>query len=400
MKRSKGWAVAAVLAVIVAIGASGVSAYASGVLGGSRALRAQERAAGKVAHMQRWTEPSAADLSARLRTPVQPRATAYPLPALPVTGTLDAGHLSDFYYLYLAAGQSVTLYLEGDPGTDFDLGLLDTDENLVAASIATDYPELILYKVPAGKTGVHFVWVNRYTGDGSYELKYGVDTDSEVPGAILRFPPSTVGGMLDSDTDLFDAHSVYLFAGQTLTAVLDGAGGSDFDLALYPPGTTSQRSTQWVADTFASTDYPDTLTYVAPTTGTYYLVARTWLDTGSGWYRFSWSRAWYTGTFRPTLSVSATRLRRGQRMTYRGAVLPASMSRKRPVTMQVYSGGRWRNAFSLPVDSAGRYAGRAPVVYWGPYTLTIRAYMPAYKDYVRGISYRAGYSAPRTVRWY
>jgi hypothetical protein len=399
MRRSRKWAVAAVIIGIFAMAASGVSAYAAGSPKDAESARTARKVA-EITQVKRAAVSRDAAASTRLRGPVQPRETAYPLPALPVTGTLDISHQSDFYYLDLAAGQCITLYLEGDPGTDFDLGLLDSDTTLVAASVATDYPELIAYKIPTSGAGTHYVWVNWYSGAGEYSLKYGIDNDSQLPGTTLRFPATPVGGMLDSDTDLFDSYSVYLYAGQTFTAVLDGAAGSDFDLELYPPGTTSHLAVWPVADTWASAAYPDTLTYVAPTTGTYYLVARTWLDTGTGWYRFTYSRPIIGGRFTPKLYVNSARLRRGQTLRYWGTVYPTAYSRYRMVQVQKVVAGRWREARWVKLSSAGKFPAPIAATYSYATRQTMRLYMPAYVDSVRGISYSAGYSAPRTINWY
>jgi len=316
------------------------------------------------------------------------------LPAMPVTGALDAGHPDDYYSWKLAAGQTAYVSVTGDEGTDFDLGLYGPpDESLLGSSIATTYPDGLAINVGSGGAGTYYIRVNRYSGDGEYSLIYGVDTDSRLPGTRLTLPGSPVYSMLDGRTDWFDCFNVYAFAGQTLTCTLDYPPGTDFDLVLL------NGSGSIVADTFSQGGYTNILSYRAPTSGTYYPVAWAGLGTGSGWYNLSYSRALKTGTFRPVLYVSTTRLRAGSTLRYWGTVYPNTFARNRMVCVQKRKDGRWVQSRWIKLDSNGRFP-KMSASYTRPTTQTIRLYMPAYVDTVRGVNYKAGYSTARTVRWY
>ncbi len=317
-----------------------------------------------------------------------------PLPAMPVTGTLDTVNPDNYFSWYLPARQTAYFYLTGDDGTDFDLYLYGpSGGSPLASSTSTSYPEVIAYTVPSNSAGTYSIRVNRYSGDGTYALSYGADTDSNVPGTRLLLPAPPVYGMLDAQTDFFDCFNVYAFAGQTLSTTLNSAPGTDFDLELFDSGL------HLLANTYAQTGTTNHLSYTAPTTGTYYLRVRTWLEaTDSGWYELSYSRALMKGTFDPVLHVSSSTLGLGKTVYYWGTVYPTTFSRNQMVAVQRRVGTSWVTTRWIKLNSAGAFP-KVSASYTKPSSQTIRLYMPAYVDTVRGVNYRAGYSTWHTVRW-
>lgn len=107
--------------------------------------------------------------------------------------------------------------------------------------------------------------------------------DDDFPGVPIMASP--IVGTLDEDTDFDDVFSVYLNAGQSITAALKGPGDADFDLYLYPPG-----STDIVADPIEDSSYwrgsVELLNYTAETSGVYYLDV--YAFSGSGSYTLAW----------------------------------------------------------------------------------------------------------------
>jgi hypothetical protein len=73
-----------------------------------------------------------------------------------------------------------------------------------------------------------------------------------------------------------------------LSLSLTGAAGSDFDLYLYGPDATSIDEDDYVA--YAETEeYPETLQYLAPSSGYYYVAATAYM--GSGAYTLTYNIA-------------------------------------------------------------------------------------------------------------
>ena len=109
-------------------------------------------------------------------------------------------------------------------------------------------------------------------------------------------PPSsstTFGETLDSGGDRNDIFSVYATAGQRIKVGMTAPNGTDFDLYLYPPGTTDAAlspggSGSAVASSTGGT-YPESFTYMpaAGEGGTYYL--RVNAKSGRGSYVITYS---------------------------------------------------------------------------------------------------------------
>ena len=109
----------------------------------------------------------------------------------------------------------------------------------------------------------------------------GGDTTAEA--FVSALPLSATGSLDTSTTDVRDFYAITLAKGQTLDASMTGDPGTDFDLFLYPPGTTTVSEGSTLRATWstgpASVEH---FTFMAAEAGTYYIDVRAW--TGQGAY--------------------------------------------------------------------------------------------------------------------
>lgn len=129
----------------------------------------------------------------------------------------------------------------------------------------------------------------------------GVSADDEIPGVPLT--PSPLTGALSGATDQDDVYSVYLGAGQSISATLSGSAGTNFDLYLYAPNATGLDDLAHRAAGRQWNTYPDSLSYTAPTTGWYYLDVYADDFAGTGSYTLSWLRAGSSDDNLPGLAI-------------------------------------------------------------------------------------------------
>jgi Bacterial pre-peptidase C-terminal domain len=181
------------------------------------------------------------------------------------------------------------------------------------------------------------------------------EVDDTLPGVPL--PASPVRGVLTQETDTYDFYSVLVKRGQRLTASLTGVRGTDFDLFLLAPGSTMDNAVKLAES--KRTAYPDTVSYKARTRGTYYVLARTYTDTGSGSYKLAWTAKW-DNTWATSVSLSMTthRAKLNVRVPYSGAVKPADAGAGRSVLYQVLEGRKWKTLWTEAVSSTGRYGDK------------------------------------------
>jgi thermitase len=213
------------------------------------------------------------------------------LTASPVSGTLStSADKNDVFSVYLGAGQTLDVTLNGDAGTNFDLVLygpnaqrLTDSGSVVSRSQRFSYPDTLSYTATA--TGWYYLDVNAVQGAGGYRLDWtrtGISSDN-LPGVPL--PASPVTGDLNRNGDSRDIYSQHLDAGQLLTVYLTGPSNADFDLWLYGPGSTSVDVAVPIAKRESSTS-TELLHYVATTSGTYSVMVLAY--DGLGPYRFEW----------------------------------------------------------------------------------------------------------------
>jgi len=93
-------------------------------------------------------------------------------------------------------------------------------------------------------------------------------SDNNIPGVAL--PSSPFNGSLDEWADTDDVFHNIFNKGDHLSITLTGDANTDFDLYLFPPGSTDVWTDMPVAEASGDT-YPETLLYTIPTSGEYYL---------------------------------------------------------------------------------------------------------------------------------
>jgi putative cell wall-binding protein len=89
-------------------------------------------------------------------------------------GTLDRSNdANDVFKVSLCAGQRLSLRLDGESGTDFDLYLHSPDRSRVLA-YANDsaYPEALVFD--AASDGVYFIELRAFGGAGAYRLEWSI----------------------------------------------------------------------------------------------------------------------------------------------------------------------------------------------------------------------------------
>ena len=114
-------------------------------------------------------------------------------------------------------------------------------------------------------------------------LLAGADSDDGIPG--IAAPASPISGSLDASSDVNDVYFKYLNVGQTLEVSLDGSATTGFGIRLYGVGAHSLADSPVASSTGPT--YPQSLSYVAPTAGYYYIDARA--ATGSGGYSLKYA---------------------------------------------------------------------------------------------------------------
>jgi hypothetical protein len=129
---------------------------------------------------------------------------------------------------------------------------------------------------------------NSFVDNGDYTITWSIrdDPDGNISG--VPPPPSPVTDTLDTLANCDDVYSIELNPTQNIMISLVGDPGTDFDLYLFPPGTTDVGTGESVRRATGST-YPDSLSYLVPNgeSGTYYLDVDAF--EGSGNYTVTWS---------------------------------------------------------------------------------------------------------------
>lgn len=212
----------------------------------------------------------------------------------PVHGRLDSADGRDVTAVSLQDAQMLVATLTVAPGARASLRVLGPD----VRSVAGPDPPLAQAETSAGvavvradtlDAGLHYLDVALLTSDeATYTLEWGVAGDEaadDIPGTLI--PASPVTGLLAEGTDDNDVYRVHLTTGQKLGLTLNGSVGTDFDLALYGPSALSIHSSRWLVESNRAM-YPDALSYVAKSTGWYYVVIKAY--SGAGRYTLMWQR--------------------------------------------------------------------------------------------------------------
>jgi thermitase len=212
-----------------------------------------------------------------------------PIPASPFGRSFA---LTDDTYVYrvpLGAGQTISVSCSGASGSDFDLYLygpaatdIFVDTSLVYSS-GTGSDESVLWS--AAVAGDYYIVMHRFSGSGSFMISYSVATgssDDDIPGVAA--PASPIVGSLGAADDE-DVYRVYITAGQKLSVSMTGPSDADFDLYLYGPDATRTSGEYLVCAN--ETGSTESLSWVAQTTGFYYLDVYHY--SGEGAYSVSYS---------------------------------------------------------------------------------------------------------------
>jgi hypothetical protein len=88
------------------------------------------------------------------------------------TGSLPNSENSngyDYYKIILTAGDAISIKLDGDSSTDFDLYLVDYEFNVLEYSYTAYYPERLSFE--AETSSVYYIIIVPYSGSGSYTLE-------------------------------------------------------------------------------------------------------------------------------------------------------------------------------------------------------------------------------------
>ena len=201
----------------------------------------------------------------------------------------DQTDTDDYYKISVAAGQSISVSMTPPSGSDFDLELYNPSQSLVDSSrlggSQTDSVEAV-----ASSAGYYYIHVEQWSGSGIYSMivmvaggtaqndaNSGQDAGDSFAQALTIGAGSYVG-FVDS-TDINDYYKVNLSSGQTIDVSLMPPSGSDFDLYLYDPNQTLLDSST------LSGSQTDTVSYVATSSGDYYIRVKQW--SGSGVYSFT-----------------------------------------------------------------------------------------------------------------
>jgi len=121
-------------------------------------------------------------------------------------------------------------------------------------------------------------------------------SDDDIPGVALS---STVSGSLNNSTDKDDVFRVTLKKGEKISLNLTGATGTDFDLYLYGSNATTVKINEdMVAHSEKAGSSTESITYTAPSAGTYYVDVYSY--SGSGSYTLTSKQGVTAGTYENT----------------------------------------------------------------------------------------------------
>lgn len=255
-------------------------------------------------------------------------STAPELPPYPnnndASGTVTAGgNADDVYLFYLEAGGEIDFSLNAAPGSALNLYVYSpyatdvTADNPIGGNESQLYPAALSFVAPVD--GYYYVDVWAASGSASYTLGYELSNspNDELPGVALTTSPIT--HWMDQDWDYDDVWAVPLLGGDKLTATVGTyAGGAyqssdlDVDLYLYGSNATSvfphkSPDNPGLLAWDAENGNVDSLSFVAPYNGTFYLDAMVY----SGWGASN--VAWTVTPVRPSVKRTPS----GSSLTYK-----------------------------------------------------------------------------------
>ncbi|PKQ20806.1 MAG: hypothetical protein CVT66_02920 [Actinobacteria bacterium HGW-Actinobacteria-6] len=223
---------------------------------------------------------------------------AVAIPATPFAGALSfTSDPTDVYTVALTGGTRLTVVLTGEAQLSCDAYLYEpytTDANAsyaMAGTLGDGYPKKLTFDVPSGADGNYHLAIDAAAGTGLYNIAWSTcpvpsGPDDSIPGIVPS--SNSFGDTLDCTTDSDDVFRLSLAEGKRLQVALTGAAGTDFDLYLYAPGSTSVGLDLPIGGS-AGNASSEAFLYDVPSggAGTYYLVAHA--ATGDGAYTLDWS---------------------------------------------------------------------------------------------------------------
>lgn len=230
------------------------------------------------------------------------------------------------------------------------------------------------------------------------------DFANDVPGSAL--PVSPVVGTLDGASevgDYDDVFGVHLDAGQWIYASSAGQSGTDFDLYLWGPATTSvQQGTPAVYHSETQRSSSERILYKAPSAGVYFLDI--WAFDGAGSYNISYGFP----SVAPTVTVvaSSTCAWGGSAVVKGRLAVPAPSSAAGEVLnlyAKPYGATSWARVGQTTASEAGDYSFSVKPTkrtsYWVRHLGSVN-YLPAYAPTVTITpkAYLTAPSVPTTVR--
>ncbi len=106
-------------------------------------------------------------------------------------------------------------------------------------------------------------------------------TDDNISGAVEPTGGTAIRGNLDGTNNADDVYKVALNEGDTVSMKLTGSVGTDFDLYLYPPAAKDIWRNAEVAWSENPGTSNESISYVVPSSGTYYIDVASWDSAGS-----------------------------------------------------------------------------------------------------------------------
>ena len=205
------------------------------------------------------------------------------------TGYIDSTDTNDYYKVSVTSGQTISVSMTPPSGSDFDLKLYDANQSQVASStLGGSQTDSVTYV--STYSGYLYIRVYKWSGSGIYSMTVtvtggatqndansGQDAGNSFAQALTIAAGSYTGFVDSTDTD--DYYKVSLSSGQMIFIYLTPPSGSDFDLYLYNPSQSQ------VASSTLSGSQTDTVSYVATSSGDYYVRVKRW--SGSGVYSFT-----------------------------------------------------------------------------------------------------------------
>jgi hypothetical protein len=143
-----------------------------------------------------------------------------------------------YYYNEWGSGQSISLILNGESGTDFDAYIYDSSQNQIGYATSTSYPDVVTFVTVGTPT---YMRIYKISGNGEYKFETIANYEPNTPSnpsppddstdQNINIDLSWTGGDPDGDPV---SYNVYFEAGDSSPDILVS---SEQSLTTYNPGT-------------------------------------------------------------------------------------------------------------------------------------------------------------------